>query len=178
MADLERTYIIPLRKEGLKVPRYRRSKKAISTIRKFLERHMKSDDIKIGSSLNQKILERGRKNPPAKIQVKALKIEEKDNIYVKADLPNIELKVEEKKPKEKKEEKTTVEEKVTKLKEKLDKKEETLEEEKQKILRKPEIKKEKQHKEEKFQDKEKSIMEKEENIIVKTQKPHHEKKKS
>ncbi len=88
MADLERNYIIPLRKELLKVPTYRRAKKAINTIRSFLTRHMKVDDVRIGDYLNREIHSRGRKHPPSKVSVKAIKIEEKDNVYVRVDSIN------------------------------------------------------------------------------------------
>ena len=100
MADLERNYIIPLKKELLKVPTYRRAKKAISTIRRFLTRHMKVDDVRIGDYLNREIHSRGRKHPPSKVGVKAIKIEEKDNVYVRVDsinAPKEEIKEEKKK---------------------------------------------------------------------------------
>lgn len=100
MAGLERNYVIPLRKELLKVPLYRRAKKAINTIRSFLTRHMKVDDVRIGGYLNREIHARGRKHPPSKVSVKVIKIEEKDNIYVKVDsinAPKEEIKEEKKK---------------------------------------------------------------------------------
>ena len=52
---LERTYTIPLRREWLKAPRYKRAKRAIAAVRTFLERHMKSEDIRIGTHLNLEI---------------------------------------------------------------------------------------------------------------------------
>ena len=36
MVDQERTYTVPLRKEFLKVPRYRRTQKSIKTLKNFL----------------------------------------------------------------------------------------------------------------------------------------------
>ena len=45
---LERTYNVPLRRELLKVPRYRKTQKATKALREFLAKHMKSDDVKIG----------------------------------------------------------------------------------------------------------------------------------
>ena len=74
---IERIYTIRLRKESRKVPRYKRAKKAISAVRQFLIRHMKVQEVKILKELNQKILERGRKNPPHKVHVKAIKQEER-----------------------------------------------------------------------------------------------------
>ena len=37
---LERTYNVPLRKEWLKVPKYKRAKKAVTALRQFLVKHM------------------------------------------------------------------------------------------------------------------------------------------
>lgn len=73
MADLERTYIIPLRREILKVPKYKRAQKAVKAVRIFLMKHMKSDDVKIGRYINLKLHEHGRKNPPVRVNVKAIK---------------------------------------------------------------------------------------------------------
>ncbi len=82
MADLERIYTIPLRREFLKAPSYKRAKKSVNFVREFLMRHMKANEVKIGRHLNQKILERGRTNPPSKVQVKAIK----ENNIVKVEL--------------------------------------------------------------------------------------------
>ena len=76
--SLERTYIIPLRKEWLKVPVYKRAKKAIKAIKEFLSRHMKLYDndlrkVKIGRWLNEEIWKQGIKKPASKISVKAIK---------------------------------------------------------------------------------------------------------
>ena len=75
---LQREYIIPLRKEFLKVPRYRRGGRAIKAIKKFLVKHMKirsgdENNIKIDKYLNNEILFKGRKNPPTRVKVKATK---------------------------------------------------------------------------------------------------------
>jgi large subunit ribosomal protein L31e len=72
---MERVYIIPLR-DVKRVPRTIRSPKAIRLVREFLMRHMKSDDIKIDSSVNEKIWERGIQKVPPKIKVKATKEED------------------------------------------------------------------------------------------------------
>jgi len=78
MADLERTYVIPLRREWEKAPRYKRAKKAVKAVKEFLAQHMKVRDrdlkkIKIQRWLNMKLWERGIKKPPARIKVKAIK---------------------------------------------------------------------------------------------------------
>ena len=72
---MERVYIIPLR-DVKRVPRTIRSPKAVRIVREFLQRHMKSDDIKIDSSVNEKIWERGIQKVPPKIKVKATKEED------------------------------------------------------------------------------------------------------
>ena len=144
---LEREYNIPLRKEWLKVPRYRRAKKAIKAIREFLARHMRADfeKIKVGRWLNEEMWKHGIKRPPHHIKVKTTK---NDEGVVKVELTKLpkealeEAKREEKAKEEKKEgEKEKAEEK--KEEEKVEEeKEEKEKKEKEKILRKeiPKIK--------------------------------------
>ncbi|MEK6974495.1 MAG: 50S ribosomal protein L31e [Nanoarchaeota archaeon] len=106
----ERTYTIPLRKEFIKKPNYKRSKKAITAIKNFMIRHMKGSSVKIGPHLNTAIWKRGNKNPPAKIKVRAVK---DDKRIVWVELPEFKFEaVEEKKEKKKtKTEEKTIEEK-------------------------------------------------------------------
>ncbi len=68
MAD-EKTFIVPLRKGTQKAPMYRRAKKAINVLREYLVKHMKTEEIRIGTSINLKMWERGIKNPPHKLKV-------------------------------------------------------------------------------------------------------------
>ena len=78
MADakqLERTYTIPLRREFLKVPKYKRAKKATTAIKQFLSKHMKSDDVRVGTAVNEKVWEHGMRNPPSKVKVQVVKDE-------------------------------------------------------------------------------------------------------
>ena len=75
---IEREYIIPLRKSTNKVPSYKKTNKAVRTIKEFLARHMKVEDrdldkVKVDKYLNEMIWHRGIKHPPAKIKVKAVK---------------------------------------------------------------------------------------------------------
>ncbi len=75
---IEREYVIPLRKQVKKVPRYKKANKAIRTIKEFLVKHMKIYDrdlkkIKLDTYLNEFVWFRGIKNPPHKIKVKAMK---------------------------------------------------------------------------------------------------------
>lgn len=95
MAD-DLIYNIPLRREWLKVPKYRRTKKAIKAVKEFISKNTKVKDVKVGKYLNLRLWEHGRKNPPHKITVKVTK--EKD--FVKVELPDApEEKVEEPKKK-------------------------------------------------------------------------------
>ena len=87
----EREYIIPLRREILKVPRHKRTPKAIKAIKQFLAKHMRIKDrdvskIKLDDLLNKQIWNRGIKNPPTKIKVLAKR--DGENIKVTlVDLP-------------------------------------------------------------------------------------------
>ena len=126
---LERTYIIPLRKYTVKVARWRRAKKSIGLIKKFMKRHMKSDNILIGQELNQLIWARGGKVVPNKVEVKALREEGivKVNL-IGSPLPGIEKKPEKKKETKKEEPKK---EEKKEEKPKQEKKEEPKEEKKE-----------------------------------------------
>jgi len=83
----ERTYIIPLREKCRSVPRYKKTNKAVKTVKEFLARHMKLRDrdlkkVRLDSYLNQFLWQRGIKNPPSKVKVKA---------YLEGDLVRAEL---------------------------------------------------------------------------------------
>ena len=78
VGGMEREYVIPLRRNWNKVPRYKRANKAIGTIKEFLVRHMKIRDgdlnkVKIDRYLNEFVWFRGIRKPPARIKVKARK---------------------------------------------------------------------------------------------------------
>jgi large subunit ribosomal protein L31e len=140
---LEREYIVPLRREWLKVPEYKRATKAVKALRKFIARHMKlyDDDlrkVKIDQTLNNEIRFRGMKKPPAKIRVKARKFDD-GNIRVElVDIPvhikfkqlreqkkkeKVEKKIKEMKKEEKEEEKKKEESEESKEKEEAAKEE-------------------------------------------------------
>jgi len=70
---LERTYIIPLRREWLKVPMYKRSKKAVTALKQFVMKHMKTEDVHIGKFVNEHIWQHGIRNPPGKVKVNCKK---------------------------------------------------------------------------------------------------------
>ncbi|MBI4919238.1 50S ribosomal protein L31e [archaeon] len=71
----ERTYVIPLRKEWLKVSRYKRAKRAVTGVRRFLKRHFRVpvENVKVGKSLNEEIWKHGIRNPPSRVKVTAVK---------------------------------------------------------------------------------------------------------
>ncbi len=87
----EREYTIPLREKVRPVPRYKKTPKAVKSIKEFLARHMKIRDrdlkkIKIDSYLNEQIWMRGIKNPVHKIRVKVIKEDDVVRVY-SAELP-------------------------------------------------------------------------------------------
>ena len=111
---LERVYNVPLRKEWLKAPKYKRSKKAVNALREFISKHMKSDNVKIGKHANLHIWKHGIKNPPHHIKVKAIKDNkglvnvELEGVKLKERVPSVLRKARaklEKKPKKKEEKK-------------------------------------------------------------------------
>jgi len=81
--ELERTYTIPLRREFQKVPRYKRTKKAVTAVKEFLIKHMKAKEVKIGVFLNKELWKNGIKNPPHHVKVTA---ERDDEGIVRAEL--------------------------------------------------------------------------------------------
>ncbi len=108
MAKLERTYNIPLRREWHKVPAYKRSKKAMKAVRAFLQKHMKSETVKLGSHLNMHVWQHGIKRPPHHVKVTAIK---DDDGIVRAELFG--HKIEEKKKEESKGKLEGLKEKLT-----------------------------------------------------------------
>ena len=74
MADLERIYIVPFGK-AYNGSRKVRSKKAVSILREFMCRHMKSEpkEVAISTGVNEFIWASGMQKPPRKIKVRALK---------------------------------------------------------------------------------------------------------
>lgn len=93
IVELEREYVVPLRKNTLTAPSYKRAKKAIRVLKEFLVRHMNVRDgdlrkIKIDINLNNEIWFRGIKKPLHKVKVKAKKIN--GIVYVElAEVPEI-----------------------------------------------------------------------------------------
>ena len=76
LTKIEKEYTIPLREKVRSVPRYKKTNKAVRTIKEFLARHMKVYDrdlnkIKIDKYLNEYLWFRGIRNPPHKVKIKA-----------------------------------------------------------------------------------------------------------
>ena len=95
---LERIYSIPLRRETLKVPPFRKANKAVKTVKQFISKHMKSENVVIGKYLNLKIWHHGAKNPPHHVKVNAAK-DDKGKVFVElADAPKEKPKIEVLKP--------------------------------------------------------------------------------
>ena len=78
---LERTYNIPLRRETLKVPTFKKANKAMKTIRIFISKHMKAKDVAIGKYLNLYVWKHGMTNPPHHVKVNASK-DDKGKVFV------------------------------------------------------------------------------------------------
>ncbi len=68
----ERVYTVPLKKARY-VPPNKRASKAVKILKKFMGRHLKSENIVILPEVNEKIWERGIEKPPRSIRVKASK---------------------------------------------------------------------------------------------------------
>jgi len=83
---MERTYVIPLRREWLKTPIYKRTKKAVSATKSFLQKHMKVKNVKLGRQLNMKLWAQGYRHPPHKVEVSAELVKDKEGDYVYAEL--------------------------------------------------------------------------------------------
>ncbi len=90
----EKIYTIPLRRKWLKVPIYKRSKKAITATKQFLFRHLKKE-VNIGPYLNEYIWKQGNRHPPGKVKVRIE--EEKERLTAELiNAPRKETKIEEK----------------------------------------------------------------------------------
>lgn len=131
---LERTYNVPLRKEVLKTPKYKRAHKAMMALRQFLAKHMKSDQIIIGRHANMKVWEQGMRNPPHHIQVIAKKDDE-GKVMVELVGAPVDKPVEVK-PAKGKAKKDALEEKVKEVKEEQAEKAKEIEKEEIKELKK------------------------------------------
>lgn len=85
--ELERIYTIPLRKVKTS-PRNHRTDRAVRAVKTYLSKHMKSEQIWIDGSVNEKLWERGLYEIPSKIRVRALKF---DDGVVEVTLPETDI---------------------------------------------------------------------------------------
>lgn len=102
MAKIERVYTVPLG-EAYTTIRQKKAKRAVNLMQAFLQRHMKSDNVRLSNALNALLWRDGIQKPPRRVRIKAIKDEAG---MVRAYL--VDEKVEEKKE-EKPAEKTTKE---------------------------------------------------------------------
>ena len=68
----EKVYTIPLRKAFRKA-HHKRVPYATRLVRSYLQTHMKTENVKLGSKLNDQLWERSIGNPPRKVRVKAVR---------------------------------------------------------------------------------------------------------
>lgn len=73
--ELERIYTVPLSRAWI-TARHKRTRRAVKILREFAEKHMKSEEIKIDTELNERLWNRGITRPPRKITVKMEKDED------------------------------------------------------------------------------------------------------
>ncbi len=110
MAAEERIHVINLRREYLKVPIYKRSKKAVTGIKVYIAKHrkVKLDDVRVGNNLNMLVWGRGTKHPPSKVKVKS--IIQDGKAYVELVDSPFDIKAKEEKKEEKSSKKTEAKE--------------------------------------------------------------------
>ncbi len=73
--ELERIYTVPLSRAWI-TARHKRTRRAVKILREFAEKHMKSEEIKIDTELNERLWNRGITRPPRRITVKMEKDED------------------------------------------------------------------------------------------------------
>ncbi len=69
----ERIYTVPLRKAYWTGSRLKRANRSVRILRKFVERHMKPEEILIQPEVNEKIWTRGIQKPPRRVRIRATK---------------------------------------------------------------------------------------------------------
>jgi large subunit ribosomal protein L31e len=69
----ERIYTVPLRRAYWTGSRLRRSNRAVRILKKFVERHMKPEELLIQPEVNERIWNRGIQKPPRRIRIRATK---------------------------------------------------------------------------------------------------------
>ncbi len=82
----ERVVTVPLR-DAKKAPSTERADKAMTVLREHLARNfsVEPDEVRLDSSINEAVWERGRANPPSKLRVRAARFEEAGERVVEAE---------------------------------------------------------------------------------------------
>lgn len=76
--ELEREYVVPLRASQHAPSRRRRAGHALTTVRRFISRHMKGaeEDVWIDPRLNEFLWRRGIQHVPREVRVRAIRFED------------------------------------------------------------------------------------------------------
>jgi large subunit ribosomal protein L31e len=133
---IERSYNVPLRKSFRPTAKHKKTPRALRTLRDFLKKHMKVEEVKLGMHLNEHLWKHGIKNPPHHVKVHVIK----EGNVARAELEGFEFK--EAVKSEKKEPETMKDKLAAKLGAK-----EVVEEKKKADEKKPEEKKAEENKE-------------------------------
>ncbi len=74
----ERIYTVPFSKAiyARRIPRGRRTPRAMRHLRAFIQRHLRCDNVIIDYEVNEHMWARGIQHPPRKIRVRAVKTED------------------------------------------------------------------------------------------------------
>ena len=83
----ERVVTVPLR-DVRKVAVQKRADRAMKLIREHLAQHFNvdGDEVRLDPSINEKVWERGRQNPPSKLRVRAARFVEDGEAIVEAEV--------------------------------------------------------------------------------------------
>ena len=73
----EKIVTLNLRKDLIKTPRWKRSKRALKLLREKIRRIAKTEIVKIDRAVSEKIWARGVEKPPMKLRLRIRKIDEK-----------------------------------------------------------------------------------------------------
>ncbi len=68
--SVEKVYTIPLRSAWKGATRVKKTKRSVSAVRQFVEKHTKAEDVKISEKLNSALWVSGAKKPLHKVMVK------------------------------------------------------------------------------------------------------------
>lgn len=98
-SKIEREYIVPLREKCRPVPRYKKTPKAVKSLKEFIAKHMKVKDrdlnkVRVDLHLNELLWARGIKKPLHKVKVKAVKEGDIVRVYAVDLTPKIKFKKE------------------------------------------------------------------------------------